>query len=91
MNNLVKIRELEFSGEGLVPYIGIFTGASIFFLFKRQIMSLFHRVVRVFYRPPDKIIKDRENLDQIYLRRWHVIPKNPFFNIYLHNFRMGDH
>jgi hypothetical protein len=43
---------------------------------------------RMTRRPPDKIIK---NLDgSVYLYRWHVIPRNPFFNIYLHHFCSSD-
>jgi hypothetical protein len=37
-----------------------------------------------FKRPPDEIIGDS------YLRRWHVIPRNRFFNIYLHHFVGND-
>lgn len=33
-------------------------------------------------RPPDKIIG---GADDPYIRRWHVIPRNRFFNLYLHN------
>ena len=33
---------------------------------------------------PDVIIGDD------YLLRWYVIPKNPYFNIYLHEFRHSD-
>lgn len=35
-------------------------------------------------RPPDRII----GVD--YLHRWHVIPRNPLFNIYLHKFISSD-
>lgn len=38
-------------------------------------------------REPDLYIGGRENP---YLLRWYVIPKNPVFNIYLHNFRRSD-
>jgi len=38
-------------------------------------------------RSPDFLIgKD----DDTYLRRWWVIPRNPIFNIYLHNFLRSD-
>lgn len=40
-----------------------------------------------FHRPPDLIIGDPAHP---YLLRWHVIPKNPFFNIYLHKFLRSD-
>jgi len=36
------------------------------------------------FKKPDVIIGDD------YLRRWYVIPRNPFFNIYLHEFRHSD-
>ena len=38
-------------------------------------------------RPPDYFISGNEGT---YLRRWWVIPKNRFFNIYLHEFRRSD-
>jgi hypothetical protein len=37
-----------------------------------------------FRRPPDFVIGND------YLRRWWVIPRNRFFNIYLHNIRHSD-
>lgn len=39
-------------------------------------------------RAPDFIIG--ENPETPYLRRWWVIPRNPLFNIYLHEFRRSD-
>lgn len=42
---------------------------------------------RITRRPPDIIIGAPE---QPYLRRWHVIPRNRFFNIYLHHFLASD-
>jgi hypothetical protein len=38
-------------------------------------------------RPADNVIGGREHP---YLRRWHVIPRNPIFNIYFHEFRRSD-
>lgn len=38
-------------------------------------------------RPPDLIIR-RDEGD--YLHRWHLIPRNPFLNIYLHLFLKSD-
>jgi hypothetical protein len=38
-------------------------------------------------RPPDFIIGGE---DDPYLRRWWVIPRNRFFNIYLHHFMRSD-
>lgn len=35
-------------------------------------------------RPPDVVIHEN------YLRRWHVIPRNRWFNVYLHNFLEPD-
>lgn len=35
-------------------------------------------------RPPDRIIGEN------YLHRWHLLPRNPFFNIYLHKFMGSD-
>lgn len=42
---------------------------------------------RVTRRPPDFIIGGHENP---YLLRWWAIPRNRFFNIYLHEFRRSD-
>jgi len=39
-------------------------------------------------RPPDVVINGNENGEE-YLRRWHLIPRNRFMNIYLHHF-VGD-
>lgn len=41
-------------------------------------------LTRTTKRKPDFVIGDD------YLRRWWVIPRNPFFNIYLHNIRRSD-
>ncbi|ARQ01905.1 hypothetical protein [Pseudorhodoplanes sinuspersici] len=38
-------------------------------------------------RPPDVNIG---KLDDVYMRRWFVIPRNPVFNIYLHHFLRSD-
>ncbi|MBP0492118.1 hypothetical protein [Roseomonas indoligenes] len=38
-------------------------------------------------RPPDFVIGGEE---QPYLRRWWVIPRNRFFNVYLHHFLRSD-
>lgn len=38
-------------------------------------------------RPPDFIVgRDGED----YLRRWHLVPRNPLFNVYLHQFKSSD-
>lgn len=55
-------------------------------------MSLFHRLSsflmrRAITRTPDFIIGGEENP---YLRRWHIIPRNPVFNIYLHQILRSD-
>ncbi|AGS81013.1 hypothetical protein [Caulobacter phage Cr30] len=41
----------------------------------------------VFKRKPDVVIGGNEDP---YLLRWWVIPRNPFFNIYLHKFLRSD-
>lgn len=38
-------------------------------------------------RPPDFVIGGQDNL---YLRRWHLIPRNPLCNLYLHQFLRSD-
>lgn len=40
-------------------------------------------------RDPDFII-GADNPGGAYLRRWWVIPRNPFFNVYLHHFMRDD-
>jgi hypothetical protein len=42
---------------------------------------------RVTRRPPDFVVGGHDNP---YLRRWWVIPRNPLFNIYLHQFLRDD-
>lgn len=44
-------------------------------------------IARITRRPPDFVIGDREDP---YLRRWWVIPRNPVFNIYLHQILKSD-
>lgn len=44
-------------------------------------------IARVTRRPPDFVIGGPE---RPYLRRWFVIPRNPVFNVYLHEFRRSD-
>jgi hypothetical protein len=51
-------------------------------------MSIVDRLIsRAIARGPDFIIGGKEDP---YLLRWFVIPRNRFFNIYLHNFRRSD-
>lgn len=38
-------------------------------------------------RPPDVVIGEEGN---VYLRRWWLIPKNKYFNVYLHHFMRSD-
>jgi len=38
-------------------------------------------------RPPDFVVGGQETP---YLKRWYVIPRNPLFNIYLHQFLRSD-
>lgn len=44
-------------------------------------------IARVTRRPPDFVIGGEE---RPYLRRWWVIPRNPVFNVYLHEFLRSD-
>ena len=41
-------------------------------------------------RAPDHIISGEAGLNDPYLLRWYVIPRNPIFNVYLHNFCRSD-
>lgn len=45
------------------------------------------KITRIFYRSPDFYIGGAE---QPYIRRWYVIPRNRWFNIYLHNMLRDD-
>lgn len=44
-------------------------------------------ISRVTRRPPDKVIGGPDNP---YLRRWYVIPRNRWCNVYLHQFLRSD-
>ena len=51
-------------------------------------MTLKEKIVAsITRRPPDFVIGGNE---RPYLLRWFVIPRNPVFNIYLHQFRRSD-
>ncbi len=54
--------------------------------FKIQLATFLHNKLQnhIANRPPDFIV------GQMYLRRWWIIPRNPIFNIYYHNFRVSD-
>lgn len=41
----------------------------------------------IFKRPPDFVIGDPKSP---YLKRWFIVPRNPWFNIYLHKFERSD-
>lgn len=51
----------------------------------QYIFGLFERIAD--RRPPDFIVGGK---DDPYLMRWWVIPRNRFFNIYLHHFLRSD-
>ncbi len=44
-------------------------------------------IVRVISRPPDRTIGGSDNP---YLHRWYLLPRNPVFNMYLHEFCRSD-
>lgn len=46
-----------------------------------------HLIARTTRRAPDVIIGGRSDP---YLLRWHIIPRNPIFNVYLHYFMRSD-
>lgn len=51
-------------------------------------MSLADRIIAISERrSPDFIVGEPENP---YLRRWWLIPRNPIFNVYLHQFLRSD-
>jgi hypothetical protein len=45
------------------------------------------RALAIFYRNPDFVIGKP---DAPYMRRWYIIPRNRWFNIYLHNIVRSD-
>lgn len=47
-------------------------------------MNPWKLICRLFAREPDKVIGVG------YLERWHVIPRNRYFNVYLHKFSGSD-
>lgn len=51
----------------------------------QRIFGLFERIAD--RRPPDFIVGGKEDP---YLMRWWVIPRNRFFNVYLHHFLRSD-
>lgn len=46
-----------------------------------------HLIARATRRAPDVVIGEA---DSPYLLRWHPIPRNPIFNVYLHQFLRDD-
>ena len=57
-------------------------------MIKRLILAAAPRLIRIGCDwPPNVVIGGRENP---YLRRWWVIPRNRFFNVYLHQFCRSD-
>ncbi|MGE0718767.1 MAG: hypothetical protein AB7P02_25190 [Alphaproteobacteria bacterium] len=54
----------------------------------RIVPALRRRLLRVATgRAPDKVIGGAE---RPYLRRWHLVPRNPLLNVYLHHFLRSD-
>lgn len=53
----------------------------------RSLGPLATKSKRFFKRPPDYVVGKP---DDPYLLRWWVIPRNPFFNVYLHQFLKDD-
>jgi len=51
------------------------------------VMILKKAILNIFARKPDVVIGGEENP---YLLRWYIIPRNRFFNIYLHQVRRDD-
>ncbi len=45
------------------------------------------KISRIFHREPDFIVGGHDNP---YLLRWWIIPRNRFFNVYLHKFLRDD-
>ena len=41
-------------------------------------------------REPDLVVNHPARQNEIYLKRWYVIPRNKIFNIYLHQFLSSD-
>ncbi len=53
----------------------------------RLLRLLRDRAHRIAQRAPDFIIGTP---DDPYMRRWHLTPRNPFFQVYLHHFTRSD-
>lgn len=53
---------------------------------QRKLTTLLHQKLQkhIEGRKPDYVIGEN------YLKRWWIIPRNPFFNIYYHHFRLSD-
>ncbi len=54
---------------------------------KKVDYSAFPKICKALRRWPDRVIGKKENP---YLLRWHLIPRNAIFNIYLHKFMRSD-
>jgi hypothetical protein len=50
-------------------------------------MKILQKIKSFFYRPPDFVIGDKTNP---YMLRWWIIPRNKWFNIYLHKVCRDD-
>lgn len=50
-------------------------------------VTIIKKILHLFHRKPDFIVG---SLDNPYLYRWYIIPRNCLFNIYLHKFLRDD-
>jgi hypothetical protein len=50
--------------------------------------AIVHRLRREMMREPDKVIMPDGH--KVSMRRWHLIPRNPFFNVFLHHIIESD-
>jgi hypothetical protein len=85
---------LKGSGSGLQPFVPLLSspdGTPLPTLTggegEDSFMGYLTKFLSRFYRSPDVVIGSKEDP---YLLRWYVIPRNRFFNIYLHKFLRDD-
>lgn len=59
---------------------------------KHRILAALGRRLRdrVARRPPDVMIGGDETRYGCYMARWHLLPRNRWFNLYLHHFQHSD-
>lgn len=59
-------------------------------LFLSTLYFLYFCITHPDFRPDKIINRDGDSPESPYLRRWYLIPRNLYFNVYLHHFQRSD-